>query len=124
MSSRSLTLIDTPASRLDCSPQPRRVPLDVARAEHWAHLFALLADPVRLRLLSALCEAPEPVCACDLVQPLERSQPTVSHHLKVLTEAGMVSGERRGRWILYSSTHAGERAYALVQTLEPLALDR
>jgi ArsR family transcriptional regulator len=117
-------MIDTPASRLDCSPQPGRVPLDVARAEDSAHLFALLADPVRLRLLSALCEAPEPVCACELIQPLERSQPTVSHHSKVLTEAGMVNRERRGRWILYFSTLAGERVYALVQTLESLALDR
>jgi ArsR family transcriptional regulator len=42
------------------------------------------------------------VCACDFVEPLERSQPTISHHLKVLTEAGIISGEKRGRWVWYS----------------------
>ena len=53
-------------------------------------------------MLSILAEAPGgEVCACDFVGPVERSQPTVSHHLKVLTEAGLVEGERRGRWIWY-----------------------
>jgi ArsR family transcriptional regulator len=62
-----------------------------------------LGDPVRLRLLSLLLTADAgQVCACDLVDPLRRSQPTVSHHLKVLRDAGLVSAERRGTNVWYS----------------------
>ena len=65
--------------------------------------FAALADPVRLQLLSLLAtDSAGAVCACDLVAPVGRSQPTVSHHLKVLTEAGLVTSERRGRNIWYA----------------------
>ena len=62
--------------------------------------FAVLADPVRLRLLSLLTSAPGgEACVCDLVAPVRRSQPTVSHHLKVLADAGLVVGEKRVRWV-------------------------
>ena len=65
--------------------------------------FSALADPVRLRLVSLLASAEQgEVCACDLVEPLGRSQPTVSHHLRVLSEAGLIEGERRGKWIWYA----------------------
>jgi ArsR family transcriptional regulator len=65
--------------------------------------FKALADPVRLRLLNLLATAPRgEVSACDLVEPTGKSQPTVSHHLKVLREAGFVRPERRGQWIYYS----------------------
>ncbi len=60
--------------------------------------FAALADPIRLRLLNLVAGAGE-VCSCDLTEPLGRSQPTVSHHTKVLAEAGLIVGERRGRWV-------------------------
>ena len=61
-----------------------------------------LADPIRLRLLSLIASrADGETCACDLVAPAGRSQPTVSHHLKVLREAGLIEGERRGTWIWY-----------------------
>ena len=64
--------------------------------------FAALADPVRLRLLSLLASAPAgEVCVCELVEPLGRSQPTVSHHLKLLVDAGLIIGEKRGRWVWY-----------------------
>lgn len=64
--------------------------------------FAALADPVRLRLLSLIAAADaDGVCACNLVEPVGRSQPTVSHHLKILREAGLVSGERHGTWVYY-----------------------
>ena len=67
-----------------------------------AKAFAALADPSRLRLLSLLASADEEeVCVCDLVGSVQRSQPTVSHHLKVLSEAGLVIGEKRGRWVWY-----------------------
>ena len=65
--------------------------------------FSALADPVRLRVLSILAAAPDgEVCVCDFVEPLGKSQPTVSHHLKVLSDAGLVKGERRGKWVWYS----------------------
>lgn len=59
--------------------------------------FAALADPVRLRLLSLIAAAGE-CCSCDLEAPLGKSQPTISHHTKALAEAGLIVGEKRGRW--------------------------
>ena len=67
-----------------------------------APMLAALADPVRLRIISMLISAPDGTsCGCDLEAPLALSQPTVSHHLKVLREAGLIEGERRGRWVHY-----------------------
>src|SRR5689334_4419641 len=76
-------------------------PLPKADATDLASAFAALADPVRLRLLSLIASEGE-VCSCDLVEPLERSQPTVSHHTKALAEAGLIVGEKRGRWVWWS----------------------
>ena len=77
------------------------VPLDEAEAVRLARLLGALADPVRLRLLSILNERGA-ACSCDLEAPLGRSQPTISHHTKVLAEAGVVVAERRGRWTWWS----------------------
>lgn len=74
--------------------------LSEAEAEDLAGAFKVLADPVRLRLLSLIASTEE-ACACDLVEPLERSQPTISHHLTVLTEAGLLTREKRGKWAWY-----------------------
>jgi ArsR family transcriptional regulator len=71
--------------------------LDEANASELAQGFAALADPVRLRLLSLIAEAGE-CCSCDLEEPLGKSQPTISHHTKALAEAGLIVGEKRGRW--------------------------
>ena len=69
--------------------------------------FSALADPVRLRVLSILAASAEgEVCVCDFVEPLAKSQPTVSHHLKILSEAGLVQGDRRGKWVWYSLNRA------------------
>ncbi len=77
-------------------------PLDEGHAAELARGFAALADPARLQILSMLAAAPEgEVCVCEFVEPLGKSQPTVSHHLKVLTEAGLVAGERRTKWVWY-----------------------
>ena len=76
---------------------------DEQESERLAAAFRALGDPVRLRLLGLLLAAEDGnVCACDLTEPLGRSQPTVSHHLKVLREAGLVSATRRGTNVLYS----------------------
>ena len=77
-------------------------PMDRGRAEVLAPLLKALADPVRLRLMSLIaCHTSAEACVCDLTPAFELSQPTVSHHLKVLHEAGLVERERRGVWIYY-----------------------
>ena len=73
-------------------------PIDELQAAEVAHGFAALADPVRLRLFS-LVAAAGTVCSCDLIEPIGKSQPTVSHHTKVLAEAGLIAGEKLGRWV-------------------------
>jgi ArsR family transcriptional regulator len=88
--------------------------LDEGEANELAGAFAALADPVRLRLLSLIASADE-VCACDLTEPVGRSQPTVSHHTKVLAEAGLITGEKRGRWVYWKVVP--ERVAALRGTL-------
>lgn len=76
--------------------------IDRETADALAARLAAVADPVRLQMLSIIANAPTgEVCACDFVEPLGKSQPTVSHHLKVLTAAGLVEGDKRGRWIWY-----------------------
>jgi ArsR family transcriptional regulator, arsenate/arsenite/antimonite-responsive transcriptional repressor len=90
-----------------CCASVLTAPLDVADAAAMAQGFSALADPVRLRVLSILAAAPGgEVCVCDFVGPLGKSQPTVSHHLRILSEAGLVEGERRGRWVWYSLNRA------------------
>lgn len=86
-----------------CCPSVLASPLDALDAAGLATGFAALADPVRLRVLSMLATAPSgEVCVCDFVAPLGKSQPTISHHLKILSEAGLVHGDRRGKWVWYS----------------------
>jgi len=86
-----------------CCPSVLASPLDAAQAAELSLGFTALADPVRLRVLSILAASPEgEVCVCDFVGPVAKSQPTVSHHLKILSEAGLVQGERRGKWVWYS----------------------
>ena len=80
-----------------CCPSLADAPLGEAEATERARVFAALADPARLRLLSLLASEGE-TCACELVEPIGRSQPTVSHHLKVLLQAGLVEREQRGSW--------------------------
>ena len=95
-------------------------PVGPADAARLAAGFHALADPSRLRLLSLIAaQSSGEVCACELVGPLGKSQPTVSHHLKVLYEAGLVDRERRGSWIWYRVVP--ERLEALRQALAPAA---
>jgi ArsR family transcriptional regulator len=91
-------------------------PLDAERSAELAHAFAALADPVRLRLLSLVAAADE-VCSCDLQGPLGKSQPTVSHHTKALADAGLIVGEKRGRWVYWRVVP--ERLEALRGALAP-----
>lgn len=101
-----------------CCPSVLADALDETEAAELAHAFAALADPVRLRLLSLLSSAPAgETCVCDLVEPVGKSQPTVSHHLKVLADAGLITGEKRGRWVWYAVVP--ERLETLRSTLRP-----
>jgi len=86
----------------DCCPQVLSAPLGAAEAEEVAAALRVVADPARLRLLSLISntEGGE-ACVCNLTAPLGLSQPTVSHHLKVLSEAGLLEREQRGRWAYY-----------------------
>lgn len=82
--------------------------IDLDTATRLAARLAAVADPTRLQVMSIIANSPQgEVCACDFVGPLEKSQPTISHHLKVLSEAGLVEGERRGRWIWYRLAASG-----------------
>src|SRR3989449_4877212 len=67
-----------------------------------AELFKALADPARVRIVNLLATAGEPVCACNLNEPVGLSQPTVSHHLKKLVDAGLLEREQRGKWAYFS----------------------
>lgn len=81
-----------------CCPSVTDAPLADADAADLARVLGALADPVRLRLVSIVASRGE-VCSCDLEAPLGKSQPTVSHHTRVLAEAGILTGEKRGRWV-------------------------
>ncbi|HEY3867988.1 MAG TPA: metalloregulator ArsR/SmtB family transcription factor [Actinocrinis sp.] len=84
-----------------CAPMTRE-PLSEADAKSLAAGFKALADPVRLRLLSLIASlAGGEACVCDLTGPFDVSQPTISHHLRVLREAGLIDCERRGTWVYY-----------------------
>jgi ArsR family transcriptional regulator, arsenate/arsenite/antimonite-responsive transcriptional repressor len=85
-----------------CCPSVLTAPLGEGVAAELARGFAALGDPARLQILSLLAAAPSgEVCVCEFVAPLGKSQPTVSHHLRVLGDAGLVQGVRRGKWVWY-----------------------
>ena len=87
-----------------------------------AELFKALADPARVRIVNLLATTDEPVCVCELIEPLGLSQGTVSHHLKKLTDAGLLEREQRGRWAYYSlSPEAASTLAALVDLKEAVA---
>jgi ArsR family transcriptional regulator, arsenate/arsenite/antimonite-responsive transcriptional repressor len=84
-----------------CSPLARE-PLAEDQAVELSKLFKAMADPVRLRLLSLIAShAGGEACVCDLTAAFDLTGPTISHHLKVLRESGLITGERRGTWVYY-----------------------
>ena len=80
-----------------CSPLTA-IAMSEVEAGDIAQIFGALSDPVRLRMLS-LVAAEDEVCSCALEEPLGKSQPTISHHTRILAEAGLITGEKRGRWM-------------------------
>ncbi|MET7785132.1 metalloregulator ArsR/SmtB family transcription factor [Streptomyces sp900116325] len=113
MSNQELAVIGQSDENGACCPGLVSVPLDEDQAVELAKLFKALGDPVRLRLLSMIASrAGGEVCVCDLTPAFDVSQPTISHHLKLLRQAGLIDCERRGTWVYY---------WALPATLDRLA---
>jgi ArsR family transcriptional regulator len=100
--SKSLLPLLTPAGSIVCCSPLAQEPLSAEQAEQVAPLLKALADPVRLRLMSLVAsrEGGE-ACVCDLADAFDLSQPTISHHLKVLHETGLLDREKRGVWVYY-----------------------
>jgi ArsR family transcriptional regulator, arsenate/arsenite/antimonite-responsive transcriptional repressor len=80
-----------------CCPPISQQALSARDADDLARIFTALGDPVRLRLFSMIAADGE-ACSCNLEEPLDRSQPTISHHTKILADAGLIVGEKRGKW--------------------------
>ena len=100
----SLALGKIPLAMLDCTPLFSGAPLAEAAAVRLAAVFKVLGDPARLRLLSLIQGQPgHEACVCHLTDALDLSQPTISHHLRVLFEAGLVARERRGNCVYYQA---------------------
>ena len=118
MASRKLDLIDAPGPDTECCRSVLTAPLDAAQADELAQGFNALGDAVRLRVLSLLAVAPTgEICVCDFIGPIGKSQGTISHHLKILSEAGLVHGDRRGKWVWYSLDR--DRLADLRSAIEP-----
>lgn len=112
----TMTVVSDPV--LCCAPLDAAV-LSDAEAEATAELFKALADPARVRIVNVLATSGgEPVCVCNLVEPLGLTQPTVSHHMKRLLDAGLVEREQRGKWAYFSLRPAAAEKLALVADLK------
>ena len=98
-----------------CAPLAAPV-LSEDEAEATAALFRALGDPARVRIVNALATSAEPVCVCELIEPLGLAQPTVSHHMKKLLDAGIVEREQRGRWAFFSL--AGDASATLARVVD------
>ena len=107
---------------LDCCPPITDEAISVDRAGDLATDFKVLSDPVRIRLLSLIASAPEgEACACDLNEPLGRSQATVSHHLSLLVKAGLITRQQRGKWAWFAIAPERARFVRWVLDGEPVA---
>lgn len=110
---KPLPLLEPMPSLAECCAPLAESPLTIEEAQQLAVRLKALADPGRLRLVSLLLASDaQEACTCDLTEPLGLSQPTVSHHLKKLSEAGIVVGERRGVWTYYRVVPEALRAIA------------
>jgi ArsR family transcriptional regulator len=103
MSKSSLPVVGTPDALACCTPLSRE-PMSEDQAAQVAPLLKALADPVRLRLMSmVLSHEGAEACVCDLTPAFDLSQPTISHHLKVLHESGLLNRDKRGVWVYYQA---------------------
>ena len=104
---------------IDCCRQLGAATLSDEEAERSAALFRVLADPARVKIVNLLATSEGPVCACEFEPALRLSQPTASHHLKKLTDAGLLEREQRGKWAYFSlRPEASSRLEGLVRISE------
>lgn len=89
----------------------------IARPGELAELLKALADPTRLGMLDLLAQRNAPLCVCEITERFPQNQPTISHHLRILREAGLAACEKRGVWAYHWATDAGRRAISIVRTL-------
>lgn len=106
------------ADAIDSSAPLDSRSLSDAEADATATLFRALGDPARVRIVNVLATSGRPVCVCELTAPLELTQPTVSHHLKKLYDAGLVDREQRGRWAYFSLRPSAVEKLAAVADLQ------
>jgi ArsR family transcriptional regulator, arsenate/arsenite/antimonite-responsive transcriptional repressor len=99
---------------LSCCAPLAALRLSPEEAAATAELFKALGDPARVRAVNLLATSDEPVCICNLIEPLGLSQPTVSHHMKKLVDAGLVEREQRGKWAYFSLNRDAVRTLAAV----------
>ncbi|SRR5579875_1659677 len=100
-----------------CCATPVPGTLTPERAGQLAEQLRALADPSRLRMLDLLAQQPGPLCVCDITTQFPQHQPTISHHLRLLREAGLVDCEKRGVWTYYWATDAGKHALTIIENL-------
>lgn len=96
---------------------PAAPSLDAPQTATLAERLKALADPTRLRMLDLLAQQAQTLCVCDITAQFDLHQPTISHHLRILRQAGLIRGERRGVWMYYGATDAGTRSLSLVRGL-------
>ena len=114
---RELAVLETQAP-IDCCAPLAAPALSDEQVEATAALFAALADPARVRIVNLVATSDVPVCACHLIEPLGLAQPTVSHHLKRLVDAGLLEREQRGKWAYFSLTPEAVEKLAAVADLK------
>jgi ArsR family transcriptional regulator len=110
-----MAAVETPVAC--CAPLAAPV-LGQEEAVATAELFKALADPARVRIVNVLATTDEPVCGCELIEPLGLSQPTVSHHLTKLLDAGLLEREQRGKWAYFSLKRDAVERLAAVADLK------
>jgi ArsR family transcriptional regulator len=119
-SAPSLTLVDLDAA--PCCPPLATTRIPAEAATVLSSAFKALGDPIRLQLMSMIASAPGgEICVCDLTPAFELSGPTISHHLKVLREAGLVDAERRASWVYYRARPALMRQLAALLAVDETA---
>jgi len=122
MSFNTMAIDMTSLQVIDCCAPLGSPALADEEAEATAQVFRALSDPARVKILSIVASAEEPVCACEFTPALSLSQATVSHHLKKLTEIGLLDREQRGKWAYFSlNADALEQLAGLVRIAEVVA---
>lgn len=108
---------DGEAETACCTPTPLPAPEHAQRLAALADRLKAVADPTRLRMLEMLAHQSSALCVCEITDQFTLHQPTISHHLRLLREAGLIAGEKRGTWSYYWATDEGKRVLVQVESL-------